>query len=59
MDVIHAFVKRDPIVLCHGPLARYVYLRVAHAPGVPGTFSAPPRVSDPDMHHGTHVTHVP
>ena len=23
------------------------------------TFSPPPRVSDPDMHHGTCVTHVP
>ena len=30
----------------------------AHAPGMPGTFSPPPRVSDPDMHHGTYVTHV-
>ena len=34
-------------------------LRVAHAPGIPGTFSPPHRVSDPDMHHGTCVTHVP
>ena len=25
---------------------------------MPGTFSPPPRVSDPDMHHGTCVTHV-
>ena len=45
--------------LCNGPLDRYVKLRVAHAPGMPGTFSPPPRVSDPDMHHGTCVTHVP
>ena len=37
----------------HGPLARCVKLRVAHAPGMPGTFSPPPRVSDPDMHHDT------
>ena len=44
---------------CHGPLARYAKLRVAHAPGMPGTFSPPPRVSDPDMHYGTCVTHVP
>ena len=44
---------------CHRPLTRYVNLRVAHAPGMPGTFSPPPRVSDPDMHHGTCVTHVP
>ena len=49
-DVSHSF---------HGPLARYVKLRVAHAPGMPGTFFPPPRVSDPDMHHGTCVTHVP
>ena len=43
----------------HGPLARYVKLRVVHAPGMPGTFTPPPRVSDPDMHHVTCVTHVP
>ena len=43
----------------NGPLTRYVKLQVAHAPGMPGTFSPPPRVRDPDMHHGTCVTHVP
>ena len=43
----------------HGPLARYVKLWVAHAPAIPRTFFPPPRVSDPDMHHGTCVTHVP
>ena len=42
----------------HGPLARYVKLQFAHVPGMPGTFSTPPRVSDPDMDHGTCVTHV-
>ena len=31
----------------------------AHAPGMPGTFSPSPQVRDPDMHHGTCVTHVP
>ena len=31
----------------NGPLTRYPKLRVAHAPGMPGTFY-PPRVSDPD-----------
>ena len=31
----------------------------AHAPGMPGSLSPPPQVSDPDMHHGTCVTHVP
>ena len=31
----------------------------AHAPGMPGTFSPPPGASDPGMHHGTCVTHVP
>ena len=43
----------------YGPLARCAKLRVAHAPGMPATFSPPPRVSDPDMYHGTCVTHVP
>ena len=53
--------ERDSMheTLRHGPLARCVKLRAAHAPGMPGTFSPPPRVSDPDMHHGTCVTHVP
>ena len=37
----------------HGPLARYVELQ-----GMPGTFSPPPWVSDPDMHHGMCITHV-
>ena len=43
----------------HGPFVRYVKLRVVYAPGMPGTFSSPPRVSDPDVHHGTCVTHMP
>ena len=54
-------VTRDMVasVDWHGPLARYVKLRVAHAPGIPGTFSPLLGGSDPDMHHGTCVTHVP
>ena len=43
----------------YGPLTRYVKFQVVHAPGMLGTFSPPPWVSDPDMHHGTCVTHVP
>ena len=46
-------------LLLHRPLTRYAKLRVAHAPGMLGTFSPPPQVSDPDIHHGTCVTHVP
>ena len=42
----------------YGPLTRYVILPVAHAPGMLGTFSPPPRVSDPGMRHGASVTHV-
>ena len=45
-------------VILNGHLARYVNLRVAHVPEMPGTFSPPPRVSDPDMHHVTRMTHV-
>ena len=55
------FFINDIYVACsstetHGPLARYVKLRVAHAPGMPGMFFPPPRVIDPDMHHGTCIT---
>ena len=42
--------------IVNGPLTRYVQLRVAHAPGISGTFSPP--LSDPDMYHGTCVTSV-
>ena len=42
----------------HGPLTRYAKLWVVHAPGMTRTFSPPPRVSDPDIHHGTCVTHA-
>ena len=43
----------------NGPPARYIKLRVAHAPGMPGTFFPTPRVSNHDMHHDTCETHVP
>ena len=41
------------------PLVRYVKTRVAHAPVMSGTFFPTQQVIDPDMHHGTRVTHVP
>ena len=47
------------VLMTHGPLTRYAILQVAHAPRMPGTFSPPPRVSYPDMHYVTCVTHVP
>ena len=43
----------------YGPLARYVKLRIAHAPEMPGAFFPSPRVSDPGKHPGTCVTHMP
>ena len=46
-------------MIFHGPLARCAKLPVVHAPGMAGTFSPPLWVSDPDMHHGTCVAHVP
>ena len=46
-------------IFSRGALVRIVTLLVAHAPGMPGTFSPPPRFSDPNMHHGTCVTNVP
>ena len=51
--------KKTTHISYNGPLTRYVKLRVAHAPGMLGTFSPPLSVSDLDMHHGTCVTHVP
>ena len=50
---------------CHGSLTRYLKLRVVHAPEMLGMFlpqhrlQRKPLVSDPGMHHGTCVTHVP
>ena len=48
----------------HDPLNKYVKLRVAHALGCRERFpghrlQSKPLVSDPGMHHGTCVTHVP
>ena len=48
----------------NGPLTRYAKSRVVHAPGMPEHFphhrlQRKPIVSDPGMHHGTCVTHVP
>ena len=42
-----------------GLLPGYVKLRVAHAPGMLGTFSPPPWGSNPDKHHCTCVAYVP
>ena len=58
VDTTALFYDNSLATVFHGPLPRYVKLRVAHAPGMPGTFSPQLRVSDPDMHHGTCVTHV-
>ena len=46
-------------ILCYGHLTTYAKLRVAHAPGMPGTFLPATTGYDPDIHHGTCVTYVP
>ena len=47
---------------CYGPLARYAKLRVAHAPGSPGTFSLPPTLKETaslqSRHASRHVRHA-
>ena len=53
------FDDKSNIGSSNGPLIRNVKLRFAHAPGMPGTFSPPPRVGGPGMHHSTCVTNVP
>ena len=58
--LLHFYFRRSDLYqFAHGPLTRYEKLRVAHAPGMPGTFFPLLRISDPNMHHGTCVTHVP
>ena len=49
-------VLTEMVICGYGPLTRSAKLRVAHASG---RFFSRPRVSDPHMHHGTYVTHVP
>ena len=44
-------------MICHGPLTRYVKLRVAHAPGMLGTFFPPQRVKG-SRHASVHVRDV-
>ena len=58
MECRCVLVKLHPLTV-YEPLARYVKFRVAHGPRMPGTFSPPPRINDPEMHHGACVTHVP
>ena len=40
----------------YGPLARYVKLRVAHAPGMPGTFSPPPTSNETAIKRSRHAS---
>ena len=42
-----------------GLFDRYVKRWFAHVPGMPRTFFSSLQVSDPDMHHGTWLMHVP
>ena len=58
MSIINTIQRFWAVKLLNGSLAKYEKLQVAHAAGMPGTFSPPPRVSDPDMLHGTCVTHM-
>ena len=51
-------ILNEHILPSRGPLTRYPKLRVAHATGMSGAFSPPPRINDPDMHHDTCVTYV-
>ena len=52
-------VARRPTAIATWASCQICKIAGAHAPGMPGTFSPSPQVSDPDMHHGTCVMHVP
>ena len=61
VDTFASFLEeKQAIVYNNKPWASWQIRKIAdaHAPGMPGTFSPPPWVSNPDMHHGTCVTHV-
>ena len=51
LDILTIGIESFVSYCCHGPLARYIKLQVAHAPGILGTSSPQPRISDPDMHN--------
>ena len=58
-NITRNYIKKARVyAFVHGPLTGYIKLWVAHGPGMPGTFSLPPQVSDPNIHHGTCMTHV-
>ena len=42
VDLLGRFGSGSNLGDFYGPLARYVKSRVAHAPGMPGTFTPPP-----------------
>ena len=43
---------------CHGPLTRYVKLRIAHAPGMPATFSPPSTSKESASKRSRHMRHA-
>ena len=62
--IIKRYMKLTSMLRRYGPLVRYVKLWVAHARECRERFSRhwlqrKPLYSDPGMHHGTCVTHVP
>ena len=60
--VVWEQVNTSPVEAYSWAFTRHAQLRVAHDTGMTGTFystSKKPQVSDPGMHHGTYVTHVP
>ena len=68
IPVYHTYTTRShlPLNICNAPLpwafSRYGKLRVAHAPGMPGTFSPPPTseeiTSYRSRHASRHVRHA-
>ena len=53
VDFIHTL---QDYFTSNGPLARYVTLRVAHAPGMPGTFPPPPISKETASKRSRHAT---
>ena len=62
LEIITPVIEIYLEMLANGPLTRYAKLRVAHAPGMPGTFSPPPTSKETagqrSQHASRHVRHA-
>ena len=54
--LVNAAINVNPFKLAHGPLTRYVKLRITHAPETPGTFFPPQTSKEIDSWRPCHAS---